>query len=40
MLGTTEMPHMVENLGAKRVRSTPLEIGDLAEGLPAVEIQS
>ena len=37
--GTTQMPHMIENIGAASVSFTPEEIGELNSAVAAVEVR-
>ena len=37
--GTTQMPHMLENIGADGVALTPAELTELTEQLSAIKIQ-
>jgi len=37
--GTTQMPHMLENIGAAGVRFTPAEVAELSSAVRAVEVR-
>ena len=37
--GTTQMPHMIENIGAASVSFTPEEIGELNSAVAAIEVR-
>jgi len=37
--GTTQMPHMIENIGAAAVRFTPAELADLNRSVSAIYIR-
>jgi aryl-alcohol dehydrogenase-like predicted oxidoreductase len=37
--GTTQMPHMIDNIGATAVRFTPAELGELNAAASAIQIQ-
>lgn len=37
--GTTQMPHMLENIGAVSIRFTPEEIGELNSAVKAIEVR-
>jgi aryl-alcohol dehydrogenase-like predicted oxidoreductase len=37
--GTTQMPHLLENLGATRVQFTPSELADLNAAASSIQIQ-
>jgi aryl-alcohol dehydrogenase-like predicted oxidoreductase len=37
--GTTQMPHMVDNIGATAIRFTPAELGELNAAASAIQIQ-
>ena len=37
--GTTQMPHMLENIGAVSIRFTPEEIGELNSSVKAIEVR-
>jgi aryl-alcohol dehydrogenase-like predicted oxidoreductase len=36
--GTTQMPHMIENIGAAAVRFTPAELAELNRAVSAIQI--
>lgn len=37
--GTTQMPHMLENVGAAAVRFTPAEVAELNAAVSAIQIR-
>lgn len=37
--GTTQMPHMLENIGAASIRFTSEEIGELNSAVKAIEVR-